>query len=197
MSWYTYIKPKKDFCSGCTLERLDAEIDSSTRIIEEKRALLKGYMIRAYYENNFRNDLITYNCIKAKIDEIYTYEKMEVLDTYKRNILSKDKYFYEDTGHLVFNHIDTNQNVENNDEYKDRITFDMFILSCVKFNKNDVEDNTEMDYLRYSYQNEIDELIDNLLETADDAALATLIEDAEEVLGEDKYYEKYSKKEEK
>lgn len=191
MSWYTYIKPKKDFCDGFTLERLNAEIDSSTKHIEDSKALFKGYMIHAYYESP-NNNLITYCGIAAKLDQIYIYEKMEVLNGYRRDILSKNKYMYnESTGHLVFNHADTQQTVENNDEYKDRIISDMFILSCVKFKKGDVEEDTEMNYLRYSYQNEIDELLDNLLETADDAAFATLIEGAEEVLGEDKYYEKY------
>lgn len=191
MSWYTYIKPKKDFCDGFTLKRLNAEIDSSTKHIKDLRALFKGYMIHAYYESP-NNNLITYCGIGAKLDEIYVYEKMEVLDCYRRDILSKDEYMYnESTGHLVFNHADTRQTVENNDEYKDRIISDMFILSCVKFKKGDVEEDTEMNYLRYSYQNEIDELLDNLIETADDAAFATLVEGAEEVLGEDKYYEKY------
>ncbi len=191
MSWYTYIKPKKDFYDGFTLERLNSEIDTSTKFIKELRTFFKGYMIHAYYESP-NNDLTTYYSIRTKLNQIYNYEKMEALNCYRRDILSKDKYRYnKSTGHLIFNHADTQQTVENTDEYKDRIISDMCILSYVKFKKGDVEEDTEMDYLRYSYQKEIDELIDNLLETAVDAAFATLIEGAEEVLEEDKYYEKY------
>lgn len=155
MSWYTYFYPPK--------EAIAPKEDFLSKDIKDIITDIKLTMIDAYY-NHDKFSVKVY--MHQFINDYYTNS---VEDCHR--IWSEQLKEYNS---VAFNHLNVNSKEDAEDkatQCKDRVSdyiTDMLVLSRIHFNPDSTEDKTEMDYLRYTYISEIDDILNNLKDTIDE-----------------------------
>lgn len=170
MSWYTFFyPPKKWYETGQKVSDYDDKIQSQI-------AELKGFLIDYYYNKDNITYYQAYQKIKLYVLSLSFYEKEQAYNSYKEEAKT-------DKDHLIaINHFrcktlfDIEYELKDCDKITNQLIEDLFILSRVKFipskeDSSESDTKNEMNYLMGDYIAKINDIVDNLIENAQDKAL--------------------------
>ena len=169
MSWGTYIKPDEDFIPSKYKDdksRLLSDIGELESNLEDDKIKLCGVMVNEYYNTN----------VHTKYQTISYYARLVALEAKDLEYLNKylqlmeNDGFSASKGYLYFSNVDylDENEVESYKNLQTTYIKSLFVQSCIKFEKYDsVEScNNTMEYLQYTYQSNINEMIEGLCDNA-------------------------------